>query len=435
MLKPKVGFVMLCHPCEEGREEAPSLFQKAILELKKLDLDVVVAEQIVEDEKSAHRAVERFKREDVDVICLVEGTWSSDYLALDILEEVNVPLITWGLPGIRKGSLCGVQQLDCVLTELAKPYKFIYGDVEEREPYEKIERYAKAASLKRILRKARLGLVGYRIKGMTEVTFDELELKSLLGPRIVHFGLDELRDEMDKVRYNEVEKIWEEVKKKIGKLNVSRKEGLDSVRAYLVLRKWIEKEGLSGLAVECYPNFMGQVCLAYSLLGEEGIPGSCEGDVNSLVTMIILHFLTRIPVHNTDLLSVYSEDNFIVFSHCGSGAFSLAEEKGKINLSPVRLANKGVCVLFPAKPGKVTLVNLVGRKDTYRMCIVEGEAMQTEMIFAGNPTRVKLSIPVNEFLEIIAENGFGHHWMIGYGNVKEELEDFCKLVGLRYISI
>ena len=435
MLKPKVGFFMLCHPCEEGREEAPSLFQKAIVQLEKLDLDVVAIEQIVEDENSTHRAAQEFKKEDVDVICLVEGTWSSDYLVLDILEEVDVPLITWGLPGIRKGSLCGIQQLDCVLKELRKPYKFIYGSIEEKEPYEEIERYAKAASLKRILRKTRLGLVGYRIRGMTEVTFDELELKSLLGPRVIHFGLNELEDGMAKVRHEEAERIWKEVKRKVGKVNVEEEEGIDSIRAYLVLKKWIGKEDLSGLAVECYPDFMGQVCLAYSLLGEEGIPGSCEGDVNSLVAMIILHLLTKVPVHNTDLLAVYPEDNSIVFSHCGSGAFSLAEEKKKINLSPVRLANKGICVLFPAKPGKVILVNLVGRKGTYRMCILEGEAVRTEMVFAGNPVKVKFPIPVNEFLEIVAENGFGHHWMIGYGSVKKELEDFCRLVGLRYVSM
>ncbi|MBA7648028.1 L-arabinose isomerase [subsurface metagenome] len=434
-MKPKLGFLMLCHPYEEGREEAPSLFEKAVLELKKLDLDVVVAEEIVEDENSAHRAAQEFKREDVDVICLVEGTWSSDYLALDILEEVDVPIITWGLPGIRKGSLCGVQQLDYVLKELEKPYKFICGSVEERKAYEKIEGYAKAASLKRILRKTRLGLVGYRIRGMTEVTFDELELKSLLGPRIVHFGLNELKSEMDKVHREEGEKVWKEIKKKVGKINVEEKEGIDSIRAYLVLKKWIEKEALSGLAVECYPDFMGQICLAYSLLGEEGIPGSCEGDVNSLVAMIILNLLTKIPVHNTDLLALYPEDNSIVFSHCGSGAFSLAEERERINLFPVRLANKGTSVLFPAKPGKVTLVNLVGRKDTYRMCIVEGEAVKTEMVFAGNPIKVKFPIPVNGFLDIVAENGFGHHWMIGYGNVREELEDFCRLVDLRYVSM
>jgi len=240
---------------------------------------------------------------------------------------------------------------------------------------------------------------------------------------------------MNKICDEEARKIWRGIKKRVGEVKVNEGEGLSSVKAYLVLKRWIKQENLSGLAVECYPDFMGKVCLAYSLLGEEGIPGSCEGDINSLVGMIILYSLTGIPVHNTDLLAIYPEDNTFVFSHCGSGAFSLAGNKEKISLSPVRLAHKGVCVLFPAKPGKVTLINLVGRKDTYRMCIVEGEAVKTEMVFAGNPVRVKFPIPVNEFLEIVAENGFGHHWMIGYGEVKEELKDFCKLVGLRYVSI
>lgn len=186
--------------------------------------------------------------------------------------------------------------------------------------------------------------------------------------------------------------------------------------------------------MECYPELMGEVCLAYSLLSEQGIPCSCEGDVNSLVSMLVLYLLTETPVHNTDLLTPYEEENSILFSHCGSGGFSLAENSKLISLSPVRLANRGVCVLFPARAGEVTLVNLVGRRGTYRMCIVEGEALPTKMLFAGNPVKVKLPIPVKEFLQIIADNGFGHHWMIGYGNVKEEIEMFCRLVGLRYVS-
>jgi len=435
MLKSKIGFFMLCHPYEEGKKEAPQLFQKAFLKLKKLDLDVISPDKIVEDEKSALKIAEKFKKENIDIICVVEGTWSSDYLVLDILERIDVPIITWGIPGIRKGSLCGIQQLDCVLTELGKPYKFVYGEMDKEEPYRKIESYAKAAFLKRALREAQLGMVGYRIKGMTEVTFDELELKSLLGPRIVHFGLNELEDEIDKVSNEETKRIWAKVKEEVSKVNVGNKEGLNSVKAYLVFKKWAKEKGLSGLAVECYPDFMGKVCLAYSLLGEEGIPGSCEGDINSLVAMLMLYLLTGSSVHNTDLLIPYKKDNSILFSHCGSGGFSLAEDKQRIILSSVRLANKGVCVLFPGKPGPVTLINLVGRKDTYRMCIVKGEAVKTEMVFAGNPVRVRFPIPVNEFLEVVSENGFGHHWMIGYGDVKEELENFSKLVGLRYISI
>ncbi|GAG03459.1 unnamed protein product, partial [marine sediment metagenome] len=47
-MKPKVGFLMLCHPYEEGRKEAPQLFQRALLKLEKLNLDVVAADEMVE---------------------------------------------------------------------------------------------------------------------------------------------------------------------------------------------------------------------------------------------------------------------------------------------------------------------------------------------------------------------------------------------------
>ncbi len=45
MLKSKIGFFMLCHPYEEGRKEAPQIFQRALLKLKKLNLDVVANEE------------------------------------------------------------------------------------------------------------------------------------------------------------------------------------------------------------------------------------------------------------------------------------------------------------------------------------------------------------------------------------------------------
>ena len=434
-MKPKVGFFMMVHPYEEGGEKAPELFRKALANLIKIGVEVVEADEVVRDGKSALRAAQKFKKNEVGLLCLVEATWSSDYLVLDILEEVDVPIITWALPGINTGSLCGTQQLDCVLKELRKTYKFVYGDVEEENVYQKIKRYARAVSLRNHLRKARLGLVGYRIPGMTEVTFDEYELKSLFGPRIVHLGIDKFREWLSKVSHKEAEPIWAKVKARMGKVSVNEEDGLRSAKAYLALKEFVQEKELAGLAVECYPDLMGEVCLAYSLLAEEGIVAACEGDVNSLLAMLMLYLLTGKPIHNTDLLAVYEEDNSAVFSHCGSGDFSLAEHSSDISLKPVRLANKGVCVLFPGKPGKVTMVNLVGRKGTYRMCVVGGEAVKTEMVFAGNPVRVRLPVNTQELLKIIAREGFGHHWMIGYGDVKEELAEFCALTGLRCTSI
>ena len=48
-------------------------------------------------------------------------------------------------------------------------------------------------------------------------------------------------------------------------------------------------------------------------------------------------------------------------------------------------------MLFPGKPGPVTLVNLVGRRGTYRMGVAYGQAVPTGMVFPGNPTKVVLA--------------------------------------------
>lgn len=151
-----------------------------------------------------------------------------------------------------------------------------------------------------------------------------------------------------------------------------------------VLEKVGLEYGLEGFCVKCYPGYMGKICLGYSLLSEEGIVCGCEGDVNNTVSMKILYELTGQPIHNTDLLYLDQELNTILFSHCGSGGFSIADKNENIHLGAVRLANSGVCALFPAKPGRVTLANLIGRKGTFRMSVMTGDAITSGMEFPGN---------------------------------------------------
>jgi L-fucose isomerase-like protein len=243
-------------------------------------------------------------------------------------------------------------------------------------------------------------------------------------------GVEELLQGIQKVPAKRAQSKWDEVKTRVGKVTASEDEGLNSVKAYFALKRFVEEHGLSGLATECYPNLMGQVCLAHALLGEEGIVAACEGDINSAVVMLMLYELTGRPVHNTDLLAVNEQGGSAIFSHCGSGSFCLAERKSDIVLGPVRLAHRGVCVLFPSRRGEVTLVNLVGGRETYRMCVVSGRASTTKMVFPGNPIRVKMPVGIGKFLGTIAKSGFGHHWMMGYGHVEQELKYFCKVTGV-----
>jgi len=435
MLKPRLGYGITFHPNEEGTENAPYLFEKGSAALKHLGCELICATEFIQDAKTAFAAAKKFKESDVDVLCLLQCSWTSDDIIVDMLDEVDAPIITWAVPGINTGSLCSCQQLNSVLKDLNKKYKFVYGNVEDTTTHRKIRKYALAAALKKRLRRVRLGLVGYRIAGMTEVTFDEHELKSLFGPRVVHLGIDELKTSANQTSDEQAQKIWDSVKKSVGAVKSKEQEGILSTKIYLALKDFVKVNNLAGFTVECYPNLMGQVCLAHSLLSEEGIVTACEGDVNSALAMLMLYWLTGEPVHNTDLLAVYKEDNSAVLSHCGSGGFSLAQNVADITLASVRLAGEGVCVLFPAKPGPITMVNIVGRKGTYRLSVIEGEAVETEMVFPGNPIRVRFPLPIADVLERIAEEGIGHHWMVGYGHVREELVEFCKLVGVKCIAI
>ena len=431
--RPRVGLAVIRHPLEEGGEKAPQILAESTEALRAVGVEVIEAPCFVEDDSSSVLAGRHFYDQRVPIIVLAAATWSADSNLLDMLEECDVPIVTWAFPGMNTGSMCGCQQFCCVLKELGRPYRFVFGPTSEQEVAARIFAYVSAVNLAAALRRARMGLVGYRVPGMTEVAFDELELKRVLGPRTVHYGLDTVETRMRAIPAADALMAWKERVGHVKKVSVTEADIVDSMRGYLALRHFAENDGLSGMAIECYPHFMGRLCLACSLLADEGIVVGCEADMNSTVAMLILTHLTGQPVHNTDGLGVDMAEGSIVYSHCGNGSITLAESLDKVEIAHVRLMHRGTCVLFPSKPGPVTLVNLVGRRGTYRMGVAFGEAVPTGMVFAGNPIKVVLSGGVKNYIEVIAREGLGHHWMIGYGDVRQQLQELCDVLRVPYI--
>jgi len=424
-LKPRIGLAVIRHPLEEGGEQAPGMLDSAVEALTAAGMEVVEAPGFLEDDASAVAVGRFFYEQRVPVIALAAATWSADAHLLDLLEECDVPIVTWAWPGMNTGSMCGCQQFCCVLKELGKPYRFIFGPAGQAAVIDRIRTYVAGINLAAMLRKTRFGLVGYRVPGMTEVTFDELELKAALGPRTVHYGLETVEKAMVEIPEADAVEVWERRLGGVKRFSIQRADIVDSMRGYLALKRLADRDGLAGVAIECYPKFMGRLCLAGSLLADEGIVVGCEADMNSTVAMHLLNRLTGQPVHNTDGLGVDLNEGWMVFSHCGNGSLSLAESPEKVEIGHVRLMHRGACALFPAKAGEVTLANLVGRRGTYRIGIAHGQAIPTDMVFAGNPAKVVLDGGVKDYMGAIAREGLGHHWMIGYGDVRPELEEFC----------
>jgi L-fucose isomerase-like protein len=371
----------------------------------------------------------------VDVLCVVAASWFEDYLVLDLLEECDAPVILWARPGMETGALCGMQQLGFILKQLGRPYCFLFDEPQPGESARRALDFAAAAALRRLLRRARIGYLGHRVEGMTETTPHELALKKLFGPRVVGMDTQIFLERAAAVPAAAANAAWDALAPRVGQVTAKREAGVTAMQVYIALKEMAEELGLTAVAVGCYPHLMGKVCLPIALLADQGIPVACEGDVNGALGMIILNFLSGGPVHNTDLLDPVPADNAIVYSHCGNGSFSLAPGKDDITLGPVRLMHNGVCALFPARPGSITLLDIVPTLDRYRMAVTFGEAIPTDMIFPGNPLRVRYRADYRAILGWIAEEGLGHHWMGGYGDMRRPLADLAKMVGVELLSM
>ena len=427
--------VGLAHPFEVGYNEATSLLNTTVETLNAQGINCINANVIMHDLETVKQAAESLKHIEADVLMICIATWSEDHHLLDLLSYVDKPVILRAYPARDTGSLCCAHQIGAVFTDIGKTYEFIYGEPGDVSCAIKAKDIATAYSLANCMSKVRVGTIGGRVKGMTEIAYDEFALKQKLGARVVNLDEKEMTSKVSEITDEQAEQLLQDKKNllKPCKLLSSKEDLLESMKYYLAMKQLASEYDLQSLAVKCYTTYMGKICLGYSILAEEGIVGSCEGDVPNALTMKLLYELSGTPVNNTDLLYLDEEKNTILFAHCGSSGFSIAG--GEIELAPCRLVETGVCSRFVAKPGLVTAVNICGHGEQFRMAVMTGEAIPCGMEFPGNPVVIKFEKDVEEINEEIMANGIGHHWMVAYGDYRKVLKNFCKIKGIKHYEI
>ena len=158
--------------------------------------------------------------------------------------------------------------------------------------------------------------------------------KYFLIPREFRHGLKFNNATMcQKIDLKESQKIWHDIKNKVGKVDVSDDSGIMTSSIYAYILKLVKEKSLDAISINCFPHLKGKVCIPVALLNDIGVPSACEGDLNSTILMYILYQLSGKAVSNGDQLKIYNLDkpnNSMMFSHCGAGAFTLAADKKEI---------------------------------------------------------------------------------------------------------
>jgi L-fucose isomerase-like protein len=424
-LIPSIGLAALLSPLEIGAERASD----AIKELTQLltAAGCKIADYGTVDSPAKAVDVGRRAHEaHIDAMLFIPVCWFEDYLVLDFIEECQVPLLFWVLPGMETGALCGTQQIGCYLKQLKQPFFTVFDNIKAGDNCQAAMKYLRATALKSAMRRSKIGFSGQRVAGMTHISPHEFMLKKTIGSRVVPFDLPILLKAATEVSDELVATQWQKTKQAAAQCCVPDSEGFASMRIYIALQAIIKEHDLDALTIGCYPHLMGKVCLAASLLADDGIPFACEGDINGAVGQLILALLTGMPTHHTDFLDP-TNDGTVIFTHCGSGSFELAEDKNEIKLDAVRLMDTGVCALFPAKTGPVTMISLIPTPNGYQCAVIEAEAEHTAMLFPGNPVKIRFKQSPEQLINWIFDNGIGHHWAIGYGHVADEIKHWASI--------
>ncbi len=247
-LQPLVGVSALSSPLEVGADRAPQAAKDLAEALKGVGCQVIELEA-VDTPPQAVAAGRQLAEAHVDAVALASASWYEDYLVLDLLEECAVPLLVWSLPGMETGALCGTQQLTSFLKHLEKSYCCVYGPIGEGQCLDKARIFVRAAALRNQLRRARVGMAGHRVGGMTHTSPNEFALKKAIGPRVVPVDLPQLLERAEEISDQQARPLWEEMLEAAAECQVSDAEGLDSMQVYLALREIVKDEKLDAVTV------------------------------------------------------------------------------------------------------------------------------------------------------------------------------------------
>lgn len=440
MTKPIVGFMTTA--AEHFAYERPrELMAQAAQLLQTLDLELVISDQLVTNPETALSAANAFRSAGVDLLISLCGSFTWDNMPVRVAQELNVPLVLWAVPEpamhggrLEANSLVGVTTNAAALKRMGYKYKFVYGFPDDARAVDELKRTVRVIGALKQLRHTRLGVLGGRPPGFYGSTYDELRLRRALGIEIIPIETSEVLADYDRATETQVEANAARV------AALGRRAGADEqdlrrvARLYTAVRGFAEREQLGGIAVKCWPELKDRrlnPCVVNSMMIDEGVMLGCETDVHGTITMLIEHLLDPKPVFFADLVTFDENENTALFWHCGAAPASLAARKEAIALERHSIGGGTATIEFPLREGRMTCSRLGPIEDGYRLLIVTGQAVPTEMQLRGSNMLVRTDLPVRQIVERIIERGIEHHYALIYSDLKADLLELCRWAGLQ----
>lgn len=361
-------------------------------------------------EKFVHCSQSSFDDESMEIIFIKSGGVEGKFK--EIYERFHEPYILLS-SGIHNSFAASLEILS-FLRQKGKKAEILHGTPEQISG--RIRNLKKIMDAKRRLGSARLGVVGAPSEWLIASSADYKRIKEILGVEIIDIGIKELMDEIDKGSYVKTPETDEILKK-----GFDRKSTLGCLKIYGELKALVERYNLQGVTVRCFDliaPYSSTGCLAMSLLNDEGIIAGCEGDVPSLLSMLILNYLTGESAFMANPSSVDVENNTAVLAHCTIPLHMASS----YTLDTHFESGLGVGIKGVIQTGPGTIFKVSPNLD--RMFVSGIDIM--ENLDHKDLCRTQIRIKLRESVRYFLENPIGNHHIVCRNDYSSLIKEFFK---------
>jgi L-fucose isomerase-like protein len=461
----RIGFVP-SHRSPFNKEWAISMRDRVI---KSIEGNIEEIELIYPDKKltdgglvtfkeDADKVIKLFKEKDIQGLIIGMMTFGEEIPNLLIAEAFDsLPIQVFATKegpftedGNRKSdSFCGTISTASGLVR--RNIKFDFSGIyfpEEKEFISDIKRFSKAVIARAGFTGMKIGALGPRPAPFETCAINELDLIEKFRIKVVPFTLLKLKADIENTKEEDIKEIENEIKKSYDCKLADDRIISKIARLEYVLNKYAGKENLSGFAIQCWTAMQEEIgvspCLSMGRLTDSGIMCACEVDIHGAITMVIQHLLTLMKdvPHFIDwtIQNQENENTFLAW-HCGNAPISLKCKtcRPQINTHSVLGWQIGYdksygTAEFQLKEGLVTLNRLVETGGKFKMLSTVGEAVPDNRTLRGSWKWIEVK-DLKKLYRTIIEEGFVHHASMIFGDIRREMNTFCKFTGIDVIEV
>jgi L-fucose isomerase-like protein len=450
--KIKAGFVGF------GEVNSPrDLIERKITQaherLEGLGVELVTTEPVHDDPAGQEegRAREALGRQDFDLLIVCLAGWIPSHTVIDVISPfAHKPMVLWGLTGyyengrlVTTADQAGTTALRDPMEAMGYKFKYIYDTPDD--PYgsaRKVLAFAEIARAISLLRGSRVGMMGYRDMRLYATLVDGVSLRRVIGTEVDVFEMLEVVQRMASKDEAEVKAIvdwllaeWE------FEGEIDRAAFDQPVRMYLAIKDLVAERGYQGISlidvdgVKKLLKFAPGLVMSL-LVDLEKVATIPENDAPGLITQLVVRYLTG-QVGAYFEFYEFMKDRVLI----GVPDFipsAVADGKVRARIARFGLLSPGVLNISKVKTGRVTLCRLASRGERYKMHILTGEAIAPRRWEEAGwdqpaPQLPGLEVLLDDPVEDFARKVLGQHYILAYGDHREQLVDFCGLLGIEVI--